>query len=45
MELGSICKRCLGLVGKEIDLDAVDRQFQSYCDRRMHVGHGGALMV
>ena len=36
---------CLAPVGKDIELDAVDRQFEPYSYRKMRLHAGGALVV
>ena len=38
-------EECLVLVGKDIELDAVGRQFEPYPYRRMHLHSGVSLVV
>ena len=43
--LNGIGKGCLVLVGNDIELDAIGRQFEPYLYRRMRSHAGGALVV
>ena len=43
--ISKFTKGCLVLVGKDIELDAVGRQFEPYPYRRMRLHAGGALVV